>query len=253
MVKTIVALIALMCFMLCCKKPETVRYVTVPSNPAVPVPVYTPPPPVVIPDTAGFRTFLALGDSYTIGQSVPETDRYPVQVVGLLNRQNIKFNQPEIIAQSGWTTGNLLARLASAPPVNGKYDIVTLLIGVNNQYRRGTQAVYRQEFISLLTKAIQYAGNNNKRVFVLSIPDYSVTPFASNSNRDLISKQIDSFNVINKDIALQNNVNYLDITGFTRLAGANPSLLASDGLHPSGTEYKVWAENLLPMIRDVLQ
>ncbi len=250
MVKTIVALLAVICFMLCCKKPEAVRYVSVPSNPVDTVPVYTPP--VVLPDTT-VRTFLALGDSYTIGQSVPETDRYPVQVVGLLARQNINFNQPEITAQSGWTTGNLLARLASAPPLNARYDIVTLLIGVNNQYRRGTQDVYRQEFTSLLTKAIQYAGNNNKRVFVLSIPDYSVTPFATGSNKALISKQIDSFNVINKEIALKNKVNYLDITGFTRLAGANPSLLASDGLHPSGTEYRVWAENLVPMIRDVLQ
>lgn len=105
----------------------------------------------------------------------------------------------------------------------------------------------------MLTKAIEYAGNKKSRVFVLSIPDYSVTPFASGSNKALISKQIDSFNVINKAIALQHNVNYLNITGFTKLAAADPSLTASDGLHPSGIEYGVWAEHLVPMIRAVLQ
>ncbi len=226
---------------------------TILNNPVPPNPANTDTGIVQFPDTTGIKTYLALGDSYTIGQSVAETDRYPVQVVARLNSLNIKFNQPEIIAQTGWTTGNLLARLASAPPVNARYDIVTLLIGVNNQYRQRTQDEYRQEFTSLLTKAIEYAGNNNSRVFVLSIPDYSVTPFASGSNKVLISKQIDSFNVINKTIALQYNVNYLNITGFTQLAAADPSLTASDGLHPSGIEYGVWAQNLVPMIRDVLQ
>ena len=226
---------------------------TILNNPVPPNPANTDTGIVQFPDTTGIKTYLALGDSYTIGQSVAETDRYPVQVVARLNSLNIKFKQPEIIAQTGWTTGNLLARLASAPPVNARYDIVTLLIGVNNQYRQRTQDEYRQEFTSLLTKAIEYAGNNNRRVFVLSIPDYSVTPFASGSNKVLISKQIDSFNVINKTIALQYNVNYLNITGFTKLAAADPSLTASDGLHPSGIEYGVWAQNLVPMIRDVLQ
>ena len=226
---------------------------TIPNNPVPPNAGNTDTGIVQYPDTAGIKTYLALGDSYTIGQSVPETDRYPVQLAAKLNRRNIKFRQPEIIAQTGWTTGNLLARLASAPPVNSTYDIVTLLIGVNNQYRQRMQDEYRQEFTSLLTKAIEYAANNNRRVFVLSIPDYSVTPFASGSNKDLISKQIDSFNVINKEIALQHNENYLNITGFTQLAATDPSLTASDGLHPSGIEYGVWAENLVPMIVDVLQ
>ena len=248
MVKTIIASLSILSLLLCCKKPE-----------ALPV-IYTPVPTdsvitdtAMLPDTSIIRTYLALGDSYTIGQSVPEADRYPVQLAAQLNSENIKFKQPEIIAQSGWTTGNLLARLASDPPKKSSYDMVTLLIGVNNQYRERTQDEYQQEFTSLLTKAIQYAGNNNKRVFVLSIPDYSVTPFASGSNRALISNQIDSFNAINKSISLLHKVNYLDITGFTRLAASNPSLLASDGLHPSGIEYEVWVNNLIPMIRAVLQ
>jgi lysophospholipase L1-like esterase len=252
MIKTIIISLSALSLLLCCKKPEpeVVSYTPAPSGPVIPG---TDTGQLPETDTGAIRTYLALGDSYTIGQSVPEKDRYPVQVVALLNSQKIKFSQPEIIAQSGWTTGNLLAKLASAPPLNARYDIVTLLIGVNNQYRQRTQEEYRQEFTTLLTKAIQYAGNNSRRVFVLSIPDYSVTPFATGSNKDLISKEIDSFNVINKEISLLNNVNYLYITGFTRLAGANPSLLANDGLHPSGTEYSVWAQNLVPMIRDVLQ
>lgn len=137
---------------------------TIPNNPVPPNAGNTDTGIVQYPDTAEIKTYLALGDSYTIGQSVAETERYPVQVVTRLNSLTIKFNQPEIIAQTGWTTGNLLARLASAPPVNARYDIVTLLIGVNNQYRQRTQDEYRQEFTSLLTKAIEYAGNRDYKV-----------------------------------------------------------------------------------------
>lgn len=215
-------------------------------------PVY---PPVTVVDTSSTndtsfqRTYLALGDSYTIGQSVQENQRFPVQTVARLRNLQVNFKQPEIIAQTGWTTGNLLSRLDNTPPLRSAYDIVTLLIGVNNQYQGRTQEEYRQQFTTLLEHAVQYAGNNRQHVFVLSIPDYGVTPFASGSNTELIAKQIDSFNTINKTIALQYQVNYIDITGDTRRAATDPSLIASDGLHPSGTEYGVWASKLAAMIR----
>ena len=199
------------------------------------------------------RFLLALGDSYTIGQSVPEAGRFPVQTVKYLNAQGMNFHAPEIIARTGWTTGNLLSSLADAAPLKQTYDIVTLLIGVNNQYQHGSQQQYTDEFLTLLDKAIQFAGNNKKRVIVLSIPDYSVTPFANGSNKDLIAKEIDAFNAINKKIATEAGVNYLDITGFTRMAATDASLIASDGLHPSGVEYQVWAYQLLPVIKTALK
>jgi len=248
MLKTICAAISILCLLLSCKKPERTTYRYVPSNPVTPN-----TNPVVLPDTGGVKTFLALGDSYTIGQSVAVRDRFPVQTVSLLNSLNILFSQPEIIAQTGWTTGHLLSAIGSTPPSKPRYDIVSLLIGVNNQYQRRTQDEYSQQFTTLLEIAIRYAGNNKRRVFVLSIPDYSVTPFASNSNTVQIAAEIDAFNAINRQIALQYNVNYLDITGYTRMAATDPSLVANDGLHPSGIEYAVWARHLVPAIRAVLQ
>jgi len=204
-------------------------------------------------DTTAPKSFLALGDSYTIGESVPSSERFPVQTVKYLQDQGINFSDPEIIAQTGWTTGNLLSALYSIAPTKSIYDIVTLLIGVNNQYQRRTEQEYADEFLTLLNKAIQYVGNNKKRVIVLSIPDYSVTPFASRSDKVLIAKEIDAFNAINKIISNHAGVNYLDTTASTRLAVNDLSLVANDGLHPSGREYKVWAEELIPIIKTALQ
>ena len=209
--------------------------------------------PVAPADTTSYKSYLALGDSYTIGQSVAATDRFPVQAVTLLKGQEIYFYDPEIIAQTGWTTNNLLDRLANEAPLKPQYDIVTLLIGVNNQYQQRTQAEYAEQFLILLNKAIQYTGGKKNRVIVLSIPDYSVTPFANGSDKALIARQIDSFNIINKTISAQAEVNYLNITDFSRLAANDLSLVAGDGLHPSGLEYKVWADGLVPVIKKVLQ
>ena len=195
--------------------------------------------------------YLALGDSYTIGQSVPSKDRFPNQSVSLLLTDSIQLTL-EIIAQTGWTTRNLLSNLDSKPPVRSVYDMVTLLIGVNNQYQRLTQDQYRTEFDSLLNRSIAYAGFRKKRVFVLSIPDYSVTPFGSGNGSALIAGQIDSFNFINRQLTLNAGCNYLDITTSTRQALNDPGLVAGDGLHPSGREYYKWAALLAPLVKSAL-
>ena len=198
------------------------------------------------------KTYLALGDSYTIGQSVTETERYPVQTTALLNKDSIIFSSPEIIAQTGWTTGDLLSRLATSPPKNSTYDIVTLLIGVNNQYQGLPQSDYSSQFSNLLNKAIVYAGNNKNHVVVLSIPDYSVTPFANGSDKARIAREIDEFNAINKSIADNAGVKYLNITASSRMAATDPTLITYDGLHPSGKEYKKWSDSLSVIIRSTL-
>lgn len=203
--------------------------------------------------TAHLNYYLALGDSYTIGQSVPESDRYPVQTTGILIQKNENFSAPEIIARTGWTTTNLINAINTTPPSRSSYDIVTLLIGVNNQYQGLSKTQYRDEFTQLLNRAIQYAGDRKQRVIVLSIPDYSVTPFASGSNKAFISSEIDSFNAINKDITLSMGVHYVDITPSTRQAASDPSLVAGDGLHPSGKEYKKWADMLVPVIQAAIR
>lgn len=208
------------------------------------------PPPPVVPSNPAFKTYLALGDSYTIGQSVTEPERFPNQTVGLLRAGNIKINDPKIIATTGWTTRNLIDAL-NTTNLQNNYDVVSLLIGVNNQYQGRTIDEYKTEFTLLLNRAIQYAGNRPTHVFVLSIPDYSVTPFASGSNKTKIASEIDLFNSENKKISLQLGVNYLDITSISREPDA--TLIATDDLHPSGKQYKRWADLLAPMMKQALQ
>ena len=210
-------------------------------------------PAALPPVNAGmYKTYLALGDSYTIGQSVTEAERFPAQTVSKLKQDNINFNAPEYIAVTGWTTRNLINSITTAPPAKTTYDFVTLLIGVNNQYQNRSQAEYATEFTELLNTAIEYAGNRPKRVAVLSIPDWGVTPFANGRDRALIAKQIDSFNVINKQIALAKAVNYIDITPSARMAATDIALVATDGLHPSGKEYEKWAILLAAVIKSNL-
>lgn len=210
----------------------------------------SPTPPPVIPPSA--KTYLALGDSYTIGQGVSASDRFPVQTKTWLLNQGINISNPEIIATTGWTTTNLQTAITSQNPI-GAYDIVSLLIGVNDQYQFHDTTGYRQRFTNLLIKAIELTGNRRNRVFIISIPDYSVTPFAINMDTAMIRTQIDWFNTINKEVTIQNSCNYLDITPSTREAASDPSLIAGDGLHPSGKEYKKWAERLGPIMKAVLQ
>lgn len=197
------------------------------------------------------KTWLALGDSYTIGQSVTASERFPAQTANILKQSGINIGTPDYIATTGWTTDNLSAAIAQQNPP--KHDVVSLLIGVNDQYQRHDTTGYRQRFTSLLTKAIQLANGKKENVFVLSIPDYSVTPFAAGSDTVQIRKEIDWFNAINKDVTILYKCPYLDITPSTREGRTNRSLIAGDGLHPSGLEYKRWADRLAPMMLPVLQ
>lgn len=200
------------------------------------------------------KRLLALGDSYTIGQSVTETDRFPNQTIRLLQAGGINMKYPaEIIAQTGWTTQNLLNGITAASPQPvGPYDIVTLLIGVNNQYQRRDTGEYRIQFTQCLSKALFFSGNRRDRVFVLSIPDYGATPFGS-SNAAQIALEIDRFNAINKNVCLQLGISYTDITPSTRQAATDPTLVAADGLHPSGKEYAKWAAMLAPRMLPLLR
>ena len=210
-------------------------------------------PPGIPTDTAQpLKTYLALGDSYTVGSSVSAQESFPVQTWAKLTSQQVSMAYPQIIATGGWTTGNLLSALEASPPTK-KYDVVSLLIGVNNQYQHRSQAEYRTEFSLLLNKAIGYANGKKNRVFVLSIPDYSVTPFAQYSDTVTISNEIDQFNAINKQISEEAGVKYLDITPISRMGRADPSLQATDGLHPSGNQYQRWSDLLAPMIKLSLQ
>jgi lysophospholipase L1-like esterase len=197
-------------------------------------------------------TFLALGDSYTIGESVQPAERFPNQTMELLRRDSLSVAAPKIIAATGWTTSNLITTLNNSD-VRTDYDIVTLLIGVNNQYQHQPIDQYKSEFAGLLQRAILYAGNKNKHVFVLSIPDYSVTPFASQSDTARITEEIDAFNSANKKITEAAGVNYLDITPISREAKRDPSLIATDGLHPSAAQYSEWSILLAPMIKEIIK
>jgi len=188
-------------------------------------------------------TYLALGDSYTIGQSLPLEDNFPHQTVALLRKKGMLMADPEIVAKTGWTTDELMAAI-SKRALKSNYDYVSLLIGVNNQYRGRDIATYQKEFEQLLLQAIQFAGGNTQHVYVLSIPDWGVTPFAEGRDRKKIEKEIDQFNATNKKTAEEHKVHYIEITAGTREAKQDVSLVADDKLHPSKKEYARWAEKL---------
>jgi len=188
-------------------------------------------------------SYLALGDSYTIGEGVPIHENFPYQTVQLLRNGGNSFYAAEIIAKTGWTTDELQTGMQSTHFLPS-YDIVSLCIGVNNQYRGRSADEYRLQFEALLQQAIQLAGNNSQHVFVLSIPDWGVTPFAKDRDSTAIAQAIDMYNAINKMVAGHYKVHYLDITPGTRLAKDDSSLLAADQLHPSGKEYEKWAKKL---------
>lgn len=188
--------------------------------------------------------YLALGDSYTIGEAVEAALNFPNQLAAQLNEKGLAINPPVIIARTGWTTSELGAAIESSS-VTGKFDFVTLLIGVNNQYRGESPGTYRKEFRQLLQTAINFAGNDKAHVFVIAIPDWGVTPFARRSGRDpaAISAEIDAFNAVNKEETLALGISYTDIGPASRMAATDTSLIASDGLHPSAKMYTDWAVN----------
>ncbi len=196
--------------------------------------------------------YLALGDSYTIGEQVPSEQNFPNQVCSMLRKEGYGIDPPRIIASTGWTTDELEAGILAAEaeaPLSRENDLVTLLIGVNNQYRGRDVNEYALEFEELLKKALVYAGNKNEKVIVLSIPDWGVTPFARERDREQIALEIDAYNSVNRGIAQRYHIYYIDVTPWTREAAADPSLLAADGLHPSGREYRRWAERIVEFVR----
>ncbi|WP_316785737.1 SGNH/GDSL hydrolase family protein [Pedobacter frigiditerrae] len=205
------------------------------------------------PTNSTSLTYLALGDSYTIGEAVTAQESFPYQLVSQLKGQGFSFDAPKIVAKTGWTTDELKAAI-KAENITQTFDVVTLLIGVNNQYRGYSETTYRKEFKELLQTALTFARGNKSRVFVVSIPDWGVTPFGKNSGKDIkiIAQQIDAFNAINKEETLAMGVSYTDITAGSRVASTDTSLIAKDGLHPSGKMYGEWVSALLPSIKKAL-
>jgi len=197
-------------------------------------------------------TYLALGDSYTIGEGLPLYESFPYQAVQLLRKCGYAVAAPEIIARTGWTTGELLQGI-SRTQLQAPYGILSLLIGVNNQYRGYDPGEYAAEFEVLLKQAIAFTGGRKQRVIVLSIPDWSATPFAAGRNVRQVSNEINHFNKLNETLARQYGVTYIDITPGSRLAAGDSSLLAPDGLHYSAKEYARWADLLAGIILPVIQ
>ena len=192
------------------------------------------------------KTYLALGDSYTIGEAVSAAESFPYQLKDTLVKQGHSVESIQIIAQTGWTTDELQAAIDVAT-LSPPYDLVTLLIGVNNQYRGYSVVNYCVEFEQLLRQAIVFAGADEDRVRVLSIPDWGVTPFAQKEDRvaDKVAKEIDAFNAAAKEISERLGVIFNDNTPHSRLAATDATLLAPDGLHPSGKMYAHWVQSLL--------
>ena len=199
-------------------------------------------------------TYLALGDSYTIGEAVPEAGRWPVQLASSMRDEGIALADPRIIATTGWTTDELSAALDEAEPL-GEWGFVSLLVGVNNQYRGRGLDNYREEFDALLVRAIGYAGGHADRVMVLSIPDWGVTPFGREDTRGsaTIGAQIDAFNAAARELSQARGVRFVDITPVSREHGAEPAMVAGDGLHPSAAMYAEWTRVAEPVARALLR
>ena len=197
--------------------------------------------------------YLALGDSYTIGEGIAPEDRWPVRLADALRSEGIAIDAPRIVATTGWTTDELDAAIDAAalrPP----FDLVSLLIGVNDQYRGRDVATYAPAFEALLARAIGFAGGDATRVFVLAIPDWGVTPFGAHSGRDTaaIARELDAYNAAAAAVCAARGVAFVDIAPVSRARGGEPEMLADDGLHPSAALHAAWAQLALPVARAVL-
>ncbi len=199
-------------------------------------------------------SYLALGDSYTIGEGVPEAGRWPVQLAAALRDEGIALADPRIIATTGWTTDELAFGIDGAEPL-GEWDFVSLLIGVNNQYRGRSAMDYRGEFETLLKRAIGYARGRAERVLVLSIPDWGVTPFVKTTQAtpQTIATELDAFNAAAQVVCEARGVAFVDITPVSRQRGGETEMLAEDGLHPSAAMYTLWTQLALPVARGLLR
>jgi lysophospholipase L1-like esterase len=195
--------------------------------------------------------YLALGDSYTIGEGVPESGGWPVQLAQALRADGIPLGDPKIIAQTGWTTDELDAAVDAALPL-AEYDLVSLLIGVNNQYRGRSVDEYREQFGALLERTIGFARSRPERILVLSIPDWGATPFARDRDAKAIASGIDAFNAAALQVCMARGVAFVDITPLSRQRGDEPEMLAGDGLHPSASMYALWTARALPVARTLV-
>jgi len=195
--------------------------------------------------------FLALGDSYTIGEAVAPDARWPVMLAARLRAGGLEIAAPDIVARTGWTTDELEAGIERSE-LRSKYDLVTLLIGVNNQYRGRPLEEYRSQLRKLLDRARLFAGDRPSRVIVVSIPDWSITPFARGRDVPAIAAEIDSFNAVNRDEAARLKAHWVDVTPISREAARDSALVASDGLHPSAEMYRRWVDRIAPVARTAL-
>lgn len=196
-------------------------------------------------------SFLALGDSYTIGEGVSEDERWPVQLKEALRERGYKVAPPKIIAQTGWTTENLFDAMESELHYTREFDLVSILIGVNNQYQGKSKREYEEELNEIFRVALNYSKRREKGVFALSIPDYSVTPFVT-ENQEEIREEINEFNDIFRRVAAEHEVDFYNITPISREAARDPDLIAEDGLHPSGTMYRFWVQEIVDEITQKL-
>jgi lysophospholipase L1-like esterase len=206
------------------------------------------PPSISAPAAA---SYLALGDSYTIGESVDSIRRWPVQLADALSREGVVTSEPRIIARTGWTTDELSAGIEAAG-VEGRFELVSLLIGVNNQYRGRDPEEFRLQLRDLLRQAVEFSGGDPGRVLVLSIPDWGVMPFAEGRDRETIALEINTFNRIKREESHRAGARFVDITDISRKAKTNTGLVADDGLHPSGAMYGLWVERALPVAAAIM-